>query len=227
MSGPEKKKKYTPDLDHITSYEAIYEPAQDSYFLMDVLEDEVARIKQTGPLDVVVEVGPGSGVVSGFLHWLVREYGLAVSPPQVLGVDINIEACRVTRQTYDCNSVRPSDVVRSDLFSAFRRGGAGFIDLVVFNPPYVPSTLEEVTQDTGFTAAWAGGPLGRVVVDRFLDEVVPLLTPGTGTVYLLLISFNEPESVVEDMRERGLAAEVVADRRYGEHAFIVRIQRML
>ena len=53
------------------------------------------------------------------------------------------------------------------------------IDVLIFNPPYVPTEDEEVvtdiplsSQDNPIAAAWAGGKNGRVVIDRFL----PLIT---------------------------------------------------
>ena len=41
----------------------------------------------------------------------------------------------------------------------------------MFNPPYVPTPVEEVTQP-GIARAWAGGPEGRQVIDAFLPQVL-------------------------------------------------------
>ena len=41
----------------------------------------------------------------------------------------------------------------------------------MFNPPYVPTPVEEVTQP-GIARAWAGGPQGRQVIDAFLPQVL-------------------------------------------------------
>ena len=44
------------------------------------------------------------------------------------------------------------------------------MDILLFNPPYVPTESDEVC-GTGIEASWAGGVDGREVIDRF----IPLL----------------------------------------------------
>ena len=54
-------------------------------------------------------------------------------------------------------------------------------DIALFNPPYVPTDQEELDKATAehdiLTAAWCGGPRGRVVVDKFLQQVFSVLRP--------------------------------------------------
>ena len=66
----------------------------------------------------------------------------------------------------------PSKPCVLSLFSCFNRHAA--FDLVVFNPPYVPTDEDELrraltTRD--ISASWAGGPSGRVVIDRFIEAL--------------------------------------------------------
>ena len=53
---------------------------------------------------------------------------------------------------------------------------AGGVDLLLFNPPYVPTEDSEV-QHSPLHSTWAGGVQGRRVMDEFLMRVPVLNQP--------------------------------------------------
>ena len=69
------------------------------------------------------------------------------------------------------------DVINTDFVSGCEDFFGNAVDLLVFNPPSVPTPNDEVG-GTGISAAWAGGEDGRVVIDRFL-----LLLPVSAIIY--------------------------------------------
>jgi release factor glutamine methyltransferase len=87
-------------------------------------------------------------------------------------------------------------------------------DLLVFNPPYVPTSSAELG-GAGIARSWAGGVRGREVLDRLLESVDDLLSP-TGLLYLVVIKENDPEDVQRRLSERGMDSEAVARRRAGK-----------
>lgn len=79
----------------------------------------------------------------------------------------------------------------------------GLFDVVLFNPPYVPTSLEELQsaveqKDTVITAAWCGGPKGRVVLDRFL-RMLPRYLSREGLCYIVLIRENDEVEVASEV----------------------------
>lgn len=86
------------------------------------------------------------------------------------------------------------DIVQDDLLGALMPRLQGAVDILVCNPPYVPTPDEEVGRG-GIAAAWAGGDRGRVVVDRLLPLVPRVLSPR-GVLYLVTVPENEPQGMV-------------------------------
>ncbi|AYU81767.1 hypothetical protein, conserved [Leishmania donovani] len=134
-----------------------------------------------------------------------------------------------------------------DLLNALPRGNSAsaLFDVVLFNPPYVPTSLEElqdaIAQRDVITTAWCGGPRGRVVLDRFLRQL-PSVLSRRGVCYLVLIKENNATDVVafaqttfrEHLRCSGtetvkdeddmLEASEVTARYTGEHLSVYRLR---
>ncbi|KAI4691663.1 hypothetical protein J4E81_007190 [Alternaria sp. BMP 2799] len=248
----------TPSTAHVC-FDRVYEPAEDSYLLLDTLSSasETAYLKErfgdastTPPL--VLEVGVGSGVVLAFV---AANASTIFSRHDVLtlGVDINSFACKAASQTVrDAIGERENgrsvfiDVVNGDLASAIRPHS---VDVFIFNPPYVPAELPDLTSHDkyntvpeGKTAtsfeqdsyllelSYAGGEDGMVVTDRMLEQLPELLNSDRGVAYVLLCAQNKPESVKQRIRDwgPGWMAETVGSsgKKAGwEKLVIVRIWR--
>ena len=228
------------------------------------------------PTPLLLEIGPGSGVVLAFLtahaHTLFARRDVLT-----LGIDVNRFACAATRETVaravrddalplplPCSLPVPlaaaaaatpggeggggdGDVagtgavggtelgagaeVKSGTGAGYHLGTAqgdlagavraGSVDVLVFNPPYVPtpelpSMYQQQQQGgdgeggqgtTAATAAtayeedsrllalsYAGGRNGMEITDRLI-EALPRVLSGRGVAYLLLCAQNKPEEV--------------------------------
>lgn len=246
----------TPDTSHV-SYSRVYEPAEDSFLLLDTLSSpsETAFLQQRfGPAShgensdhrplppppLVVEVGTGSGVVLGFVH---AHAGTIFGTRGVLtlGVDVNAFACGATAATASRAAAdNPAThglflgAVRGDLLSPLRAGSA---DVLVFNPPYVPTDELPARDDArlgegegdgegGSGAAmmsasarfdrdsyllslsYAGGRDGMEITDRLI-EALPGALSARGCAYLLLCAGNKPDEVKASIRGFGPAWRVL------------------
>ncbi|MEM4326953.1 MAG: methyltransferase [Candidatus Diapherotrites archaeon] len=151
----------------------VYFPSDDSYLLVSSIKD----CKNLFALDV----GCGSGIQT--LNLLQR------GAKKVLAIDVNEECLKVTLE--NCRKIGFDDKVivrQSNLFSSVPE----IFDLIVFNPPYVPSEkIRFVDVD--------GGKRGREVLDEFLTEF-PLHLSKNGKCYFLqsnLNGFRETERILE------------------------------
>ena len=215
--------KEMPTLAHLCrgDYERIYEPSDDTFLLCDALTADEAELRRRQPA-LCVEVGSGSGCVSAHLAALLPAAAL-------LGCDVNRDAALATRATARANGCAPRlAAVHMDLLTALRPGS---VDVLVFNPPYVPTSEEELAEAVAardISAAWAGGTRGRRVLDRLLPVLGDALAPG-GVFYLLGVAENEPHEIARVLREQcGLEEHLVAERRaQNERLFVRRFARPL
>ncbi|KAL2182852.1 hypothetical protein L209DRAFT_768088 [Thermothelomyces heterothallicus CBS 203.75] len=242
----------TPSTSHVP-YARVYEPAEDSFLLLDTLSSAsetaflAARFPSSSPppsssspssqtlsgsdsrsaAPLVLEVGPGSGVVLAFL---TAHAQVLFSRRDILtlGIDVNRFACAATSETV---AKAPSSnrgvagyhlgTAQGDLATAVR---PGTVDVLVFNPPYVPTpelppvqpegnqqhhhhhhhqqaaTAPSDEEDSRLLAlSYAGGRDGMEVTDRLIEALPEVLSPR-GVAYLLLCAQNKPEEVKGRLR---------------------------
>ncbi|WP_342665091.1 methyltransferase [Thermocrispum agreste] len=81
-------------------------------------------------------------------------------------------------------------------------------DVILSNPPYVPSMRARVT---GAARAWDAGIDGRQVLDPLCRSAARLLRPG-GFLLLVQSALSGPDLSVRMLREAGLQADIVERR---------------
>jgi len=139
----------------------IYPPREDTFFLLQ----KALEIVQSR--DIVLEVGTGSGIIASSLQGYARVYA----------TDINPHAVGYAHS-------QGVDVIRTDLVSGLRK----VFTLVLFNPPYLPTSTTERSDDW-LEYALDGGPDGRHTLSRFLSQVPGVLASG-GRIIILISSLQ-------------------------------------
>ncbi|VDL60189.1 unnamed protein product [Hymenolepis diminuta] len=172
-------------------FSSVYPPAEDSFLFLDALEKDVNFIRNCLKPALSVEVGSGSGIISAFLSKLL-DHTCAY-----LCIDIAFQACVATKQVFRENDAKLLDSICGDLFSSLRLSSVGLADIILFNPPYVPTEENEFSEARStLSAAWAGGSKGRIVIDRFIKQIDTVLSKS-GVLYILLLRENDPDEVAD------------------------------
>ena len=204
----------TPSTSHV-SFDNIYEPAEDSYLLLDTLSssEETSWLQTRFPTatscPLVVEIGTGSGVIAAFIASHARTI-FEREDLLVLGADVNVGACSATTRTV-LRAVTESQSsacylgsICCDLTTTILDGS---VDVLIFNPPYVPTAELPSLPGAGASArsafeadshllslSYAGGIDGMETTYRLL-EALPTVLSNAGVAYVILCAQNKPEDV--------------------------------
>jgi release factor glutamine methyltransferase len=185
----------------------VYRPQADTWLLVDAL-----RQAAIPPGASVLDIGPGCGALS-----------VAASrcgAGRVLAVDVSWPAVLATR----LNTALRGLPVRVRQGDALDVAAGDRFDVIVANPPYVPSAGPGV----GRARAWDAGLDGRDMLDRVTAEAPLLLAPG-GMILLVHSELSGVDQTLDQLRDGGLKASVVSRRQvpfgpvlHGRTAFLSR-----
>ncbi|HII15455.1 MAG TPA: methyltransferase [Nanoarchaeota archaeon] len=157
----------------------MYPLAEDSYLLEKYVK-KYAKGK-------VLDMGTGSGILAK---------AALEKADEVLAVDINPEAVAHAKSL-------GIKALRSDLFSNVK----GKFDLIVFNPPYLPS---EAKEDKYTALQVAGGRKGHEAIEKFLKQAKSHLEKS-GKILLLFSSLSG--DIGKLMKKHGYKARKLGERK--------------
>lgn len=169
----------------------VYEPAEDTFLLAENL-----KVKKT---DKVLEIGTGTGIIAIITSKITE---------RVIAVDINKYAVECAKKNSDINQSN-IDIRLGDLFDSLKDEK---FDTILFNTPYLPTNEDEQVDDE-LEAAWDGGVDGRVVINRFIEEVSEHLNPS-GRVQLVQSSLSNVEETIGRLMEKGFDVSITASERF-------------
>lgn len=151
---------------------SIYEPAEDSYLLSEILKKDIPQLIKKNSELKFLEIGVGSSIQ------LETALKSGVKKENIFGIDINQNAVKhCINLGFQC--------FESDLFKNFTENKR--FDLIIFNPPYLPSDEREPENSMRETT---GGRKGNEVAIEFLKQSKPFLSEN-GKIFLITSSLAE------------------------------------
>ncbi|KAF7684514.1 Methyltransferase N6AMT1 [Astathelohania contejeani] len=180
-----------------------YEPGDDTFTLLDVLEDNLKNKEHL----VILEIGTGSGIISRYIYQVLK-CGF------VLSTDVNQHALL---HCLEKGSRFSNDLIKSSLLKNINQN---MLDVIIFNPPYVPTPDDECFHND-IRASWAGGAKGRRIIDQFIKE----LNKFKGLMFLVVIEPNNPKEVIKLLETKGYKTNIANVRRIlGEVLYVIKAE---
>jgi len=160
----------------------VYYPREDSELLINAIEKMDIKNRNT------LEIGCGSGILS----IIMTKMGATVT-----AIDINPNAIKTTKINAEKNNVKINTFI-SDMFQNVK----GKFDLIVFNPPYLPT--EENEKDI----IYSGGVSGRETIKKFIEHVKEYLK-NNGKVLVIISSLTGEREVLNLFNSVGMKSRIV------------------
>ncbi|KAL0118410.1 hypothetical protein PUN28_009221 [Cardiocondyla obscurior] len=195
----------------------VYDPSEDSYLLIDALEVDLDMLQATKP-GICLEIGSGSGIVITALAMALKKHN-----SHFIAIDINPDACKITKRTSLDNSV-DVDVLQMNLLDCIQIKCT--FDVILFNPPYVVTEYDEVLDDRLVFKTWAGGKNGREIMEQVFN-IIPEILSESGLFYLVVIKENDPKYILSTFQKLNMSGKIVYERKIrGEHLYILRFRKI-
>ena len=158
----------------------------------------IERAAAAGEHPVAIDLGTGCGNIAVVL-------ALRVPGVRVYAADISEEAVAIARRNVERHGVGDRvELAAGDLFAPFAdRGLEGTVDLIVCNPPYIPTgSLEKLAAeiiDHEPRVALDAGAYGIDIFRRLLQDAPGFLRPGGALVFEIGIG---QEKIVERLMRK-------------------------
>ncbi len=170
----------------------------------EFIVEEALRIPGIGkrPCVLAADIGTGSGCVAVAL-------AVSLAAARIVATDLSAAALRVASRNVERHGVGSRvTLVQTDLMAGLR----GPFDLVVSNPPYVPTTsvggLQHEIRHHEPRQAFDGGMDGLALVRRLLEEASTRLRPGGWLIFEF--GYSQEDDVEAAAACNGLEVDHVA-----------------
>ncbi|EAR95128.1 methyltransferase small domain protein (macronuclear) [Tetrahymena thermophila SB210] len=224
----------------------VYRPNDDSYLMIEALNLEAENSIEQGAL--IVEIGSGSGILINHLVSFLDKKNKSSS--LAIAIDINYDANILTQKYANHYHLSQVECVNTDVAEGLYNRLKGQADVVICNPPYVPTEdeevasayqklyqkdkllkegkMEEMKKINCIEASYAGGEDGMVVTQNMIDTSLDLLAPN-GSLYIFLIFENGVESIVKAIQQERPEFKcqvLLKQRKYNELQYVLKCSRL-
>lgn len=210
------KIKNIPDPIITNKFKSVYSPSDDSYLIIDYFKETISNSHFDGlefnNIKNILDMGTGSGIIAIFFLLIKKKY--SKFNPKIYASDILENAIVCSKLNEKINHFKNEiTFIQSDLFNSFPKNLKHNFNIIVFNPPYLPSIgIEKNNNKMLIDFSWEGGVKGIAVIERFINQVIEFIDiSNKNTSYIYFISssradINELDNLIQD---RGFKRRIV------------------
>ena len=161
-------------------FENVYAPSDDSYLMIDYFKRIINQNYFDGiklsEIENILDLGTGTGIIAIFFQLIKME-----NPnfnPEIYGSDILEDSIKCTKLNEKINKTNNQiNLIHSDLFKSFPEKLKHSFNIIIFNPPYLPSSslIKENLNKQNIDHSWDGGLKGYDLLIDFLTNAKAFL----------------------------------------------------
>ena len=156
-------------------FENVYAPSDDSYLLIDYFKLNINENNFDGitfsEIENILDLGTGTGIIAIFFQLIKNKY--SHFNPKIYASDINLSAIKCAKINEAANQINKEiTFIHSDLFESFPESLKYSFNIIVFNPPYLPSSqlIDKNNNKKIIDCSWDGGLKGYEILINFLEN---------------------------------------------------------
>ena len=199
-------------------FENVYSPSDDSFLLIDYFKKKVSKTHFDGlnlsEIRNILDLGTGTGIIAIFLQ-LIKNQNPNFKA-NIVASDILEEAIRCAKENESINNIKNKiKFIQSDLFMDIPEELHSAFNIIIFNPPYLPSShYVKEENKKNIDLSWDGGLKGFEILTDFLKNARPFLNLEEGHyIYCISSSGSNLSLLDQQIRILGYKKEIV-DRKH-------------
>ncbi len=167
------KLKFIPDPLIACDFENVYYPSDDSFLLIDYFKEKISDNYFDGinvkEIEYILDLGTGTGIIA-ILFQLFKVKSKKFNP-KIVASDILENSIECAKKNESLNKFYDEILfLQSDLFKSFPDSLKSLFNIIVFNPPYLPSS-PLITDNKKIDHSWDGGLKGFEILIEFIKKV--------------------------------------------------------
>ncbi|MFX0105222.1 MAG: methyltransferase [Candidatus Hodarchaeota archaeon] len=215
-------------------FENVYSPSDDSYLLIDYFKSKIDKHSFDGiklhEIKNILDLGTGTGIIAIFFQ-MIKKYNLNFNP-EIYASDILEEAIKCAKKNEKLNKIQNEiTFLHSNLFVSFPESLKNHFNIIIFNPPYLPSLklIEKNHSKKDIDYSWNGGLEGYEILIDFLRNAKFFLNlEKDHYIYCITSSRTNLKALNKKIIDFGYENKIVEKRHiFFEDIFLYRLRYFL